>query len=34
MGGWASSKMAAKYTDLSLTKRLALAEKLHGNTPK
>ena len=34
MGGWASSKMAAKYTDLSLTKRLALAEKLHGKTPK
>ncbi len=34
MGGWASSKMAAKYTDLSLTKRLALAENLHGNAPK
>ena len=30
MGGWASSKMAAKYTDLSVTKRLLLAEQLHG----
>ena len=31
MGGWASQKMAAKYTDVSLTKRLALADNLHGN---
>ena len=30
MGGWASTKMAAKYTDLSLTKRLSLADNLHG----
>ena len=30
MGGWASRKMAAKYTDLSVTKRIRLAENLHG----
>ncbi len=34
MGGWSSSKMAAKYTDLSLTKRLALADNLHGKISK
>ena len=31
MGGWASQKMAEKYTDLSLDKRLSLANSLHGS---
>ena len=31
MGGWASQKMAEKYTDLSLAKRLSLANSLHGS---
>ena len=30
MGGWTSRNMAAKYTDMSVSKRLCLAESLHG----
>ena len=33
MGGWSSRNMAAKYTDMSVAKRLSLAEHLQGKKP-